>query len=71
MLKENEALYLLVNGKYLLRNGKHQPNSLKELLNLLFKFIILDALMADVYEKRKDTDGYLYITYTEENTTGS
>ena len=31
----------------------------------------LDSLMADVYENMKDEDGYLYITYTEENTVGS
>jgi len=27
--------------------------------------------MADVYEKRKDPDGFLYITYTDETTLGA
>ena len=27
--------------------------------------------MAHVYEKRKDNDGFLYITYTDETTLGN
>jgi len=27
--------------------------------------------MAHVYEKRKDSDGFLYITYTDETTLGA
>ena len=34
------------------------------------KLNILDTLMAHVYEKRKDNDGFLYITYTDETTLG-
>lgn len=30
----------------------------------------LDTLMSKVYEERKDADGFLYITYTEETTLG-
>jgi hypothetical protein len=30
----------------------------------------IDTLMAHVYEKRKDPDGFLYITYTDETTLG-
>ena len=30
----------------------------------------IDTLMAHVYEKRKDDDGFLYITYTDETTLG-
>lgn len=30
----------------------------------------VDTLMAHVYERRKDPDGFLYITYTEETTLG-
>ena len=30
----------------------------------------LDTLMHDVYEKKKDADGFLYITYTDETTLG-
>ncbi len=29
-----------------------------------------DTLMADVFDKRKDADGFLYITYTDETTLG-
>ncbi|CDW72592.1 autophagy-related protein 8f [Stylonychia lemnae] len=30
-----------------------------------------DTLMAHAYEKRKDNDGFLYITYTDETTLGA
>lgn len=30
-----------------------------------------DTLMAHAYEKNKDADGFLYITYTEESTLGA
>jgi GABA(A) receptor-associated protein len=30
-----------------------------------------DTLMAHVYDHRKDIDGFLYITYTDETTLGS
>ncbi len=30
----------------------------------------IDTLMAHVYEKKKDSDGFLYITYTDETTLG-
>ena len=29
-----------------------------------------DSVMADIYSSRKDADGYLYLTLTQENTTG-
>jgi hypothetical protein len=32
--------------------------------------IVIDTLMAHVYEQRKDPDGFLYITYTDETTLG-
>jgi GABA(A) receptor-associated protein len=59
-LPEKDSLYFFVNGKYLLKGGKHRRR-----LNLL-----LDSLMAQVYEQRKDPDGFLYITYTDETTLG-
>ena len=31
----------------------------------------LDSLMANVYEQRKDPDGFLYIIYTDESTYGA
>ena len=30
-----------------------------------------DTLMSDVYNQRKDADGFLYITYTDETTLGA
>jgi hypothetical protein len=36
---------------------------------MLIEFV-LDTLMAHVYDKRKDNDGFLYITYTDETTLG-
>merc|ERR1712100_607767 len=30
-----------------------------------------DTLMSEVYKQRKDADGFLYITYTDETTLGS
>jgi len=30
-----------------------------------------DTLMAQVYEKKRDPDGFLYITYTDETTLGA
>ena len=29
-----------------------------------------DTLMSEVYDQRKDNDGFLYITYTDETTLG-
>jgi GABA(A) receptor-associated protein len=60
-LPEKDSLYFFVNGKYLLKGGKLKFSSI---------FIILDTLMAHVYEKKKDSDGFLYITYTDETTLG-
>ena len=30
-----------------------------------------DTLMSEVYQRRKDPDGFLYIVYTDESTLGS
>ena len=35
-----------------------------------FNLILIDSLMANVYETRKDADGFLYIIYTDESTYG-
>lgn len=40
-------------------------------MNKLLTIMIIDTLMAHVYEKRKDSDGFLYITYTDETTLGA
>ncbi len=44
---------------------------LKEVLFLPLNLSILDTLMAHAYEQKKDQDGFLYITYTEESTLGA
>ncbi len=62
-LPEKDSLYFFVNGKYLLKGGM--------VVQKLLKTILLDTLMAHVYEKRKDNDGFLYITYTDETTLGA
>ena len=36
----------------------------------MFEFDQIDSLMANVYETRKDADGFLYIIYTDESTYG-
>jgi GABA(A) receptor-associated protein len=59
-LPEKDSLYFFVNGKYLLKGGKSTYPFLNH----------LDTLMAQVYEKKKDSDGFLYITYTDETTLG-
>jgi GABA(A) receptor-associated protein len=58
-LPESDGLFFFVNGNHMLKNGKKF-----ELSNYL------DTLMADVYEKKKDSDGFLYIVYTDESTLG-
>lgn len=66
-LPEKDSLYFFVNGKYLLKGGMKFVFH----LNLLTNLLIIDTLMAHVYEKRKDPDGFLYITYTDETTLGA
>ena len=34
------------------------------------KIFNLDTLMAQVYDTKRDPDGFLYITYTDETTLG-
>jgi len=31
---------------------------------------LVDTLMSNIYETRRDSDGFLYIVYTEESTLG-
>jgi GABA(A) receptor-associated protein len=63
-LPEKDSLYFFVNGKYLLKGGKLFSSE------FILNFYI-DTLMAHVYDKRKDPDGFLYITYTDETTLGA
>ena len=37
---------------------------------LIWRYCCAAALMSDVYEDHKDEDGFLYITYSGENTFG-
>ena len=74
-LPEKDSLYFFVNGKYLLKGGKNPTHTTKllwwNLTNLILSILThLDTLMAHVYEQKKDLDGFLYITYTEETTLG-
>ena len=48
-LNKEQALWLFVNGKYLVKG---------------------DTLMSQVYDKMKDPDGFLYISYSGENVYG-
>jgi len=46
---------------------------MKKRLSFLFVEDVLppsSALMSQIYEKHKDSDGFLYITYSGENTFG-
>lgn len=43
----------------------------KEVPFLILTLLFLDTLMAHAYEQKKDADGFLYITYTEESTLGA
>ncbi len=70
-LPEKESLYFFVNGKYLLKGGKtnvHLP--LTHHYQFQNSYLKSDTLMAHAYEQKKDADGFLYITYTEESTLG-
>jgi len=52
---------------------KHMPNLNEEKAIFLFINEVLppsSALMSQIYEKHKDEDGFLYITYSGENTFG-
>lgn len=60
-LPEKDSLYFFVNGKYLLKGGK----------DMVWSNLCIDTLMAHVYETRKDPDGFVYITYTDETTLGA
>ena len=42
----------------------------REVSFYLYFLCFLDTLMSDVYNQRKDADGFLYITYTDETTLG-
>ena len=68
-LPEKDSLYFFVNGKFLLKGGKLVIFSWQILIYIFL--YSLDTLMLDVYEKKADEDGFLYITYTDETTLGA
>lgn len=37
---------------------------------LLFFLVFAGAIMSAIYEEKKDEDGFLYVTYSGENTFG-
>jgi len=63
----------LTVGKFVFEIRKHMPNLNEEKAIFLFVEDVLppsSALMSQIYEKHKDSDGFLYITYSGENTFG-
>ena len=44
---------------------------LKFLSELKLIQLCIDSLMTDVYQEHKDEDGFLYISYSDENLSGS
>ena len=51
------------------REVRQHSYKLNSDINLQF-ILFIDTLMSDVYNQRKDADGFLYITYTNETTLG-
>lgn len=62
-LKQEEALYLFVNGRTLLKSGKIKL--------LVHDWRWLDSKMSEVYDKYKDSDGFLYIEFCEYSSFGN
>jgi len=61
-------------GKFVYEIRKHMPALKAEDSIFLFVNDVLPpsaALVSTIYEKHKDEDGFLYITYSGENTFGS
>jgi len=60
-------------GKFVYEIRKHMPSLKPEDSIFLFVNDVLPpsaALVSTIYEKHKDEDGFLYITYSGENTFG-
>lgn len=62
-LKQEEALYLFVNGRTLLKSGK-------KAIDTLAKTTCVDSKMSEVYDKYRDSDGFLYIEFCEYSSFG-
>jgi GABA(A) receptor-associated protein len=68
-LSSEKAIFLFVNKDVLPPTGTypfityHFPSNRTECL-------LAAALMSHIYEKYKDEDGFLYVTYSGENTFG-
>mmetsp|Transcript_11985 Transcript_11985/g.16845 ORF Transcript_11985/g.16845 Transcript_11985/m.16845 type:complete len:120 (-) Transcript_11985:144-503(-) len=61
-------------GKFVYEIRKHMKLSPEKAIFLFVNNGVLPptaALMADIYERYKDEDGFLYITYSGENTFGA
>ena len=61
-LKQEEALYLFVQGKNLIKSGNYKY------FNLSWLFV--DSTLSEVYAQYKDEDGFLYIEYCEYSSFG-
>ena len=44
---------------------------LKKDQNSDYFYVSIDSILSDVYDQRKDADGFLYVTYTDETTLGA
>ena len=56
---------------YIIRKRIKMPESDSLYFFVNGKYILKgDTLMSEVYDQRKDVDGFLYITYTDESTLG-
>ena len=57
---------------YIIRKRIKMPESGSLFFFVNGRYILkADALMSEVYDQRKDVDGFLYITYTDQNTFGA
>lgn len=67
-LSPEKAIFIFINN-VLPPTGTSIPDNL---YNFIYTSVyILAALMSNIYEERKDADGFLYITYSGENTFGN
>lgn len=72
-LSAEKAIFIFVKNS-LPPTGKIRPKyASRRILKLcsLTKFFLAAAMMSAIYEENKDEDGFLYMTYSGENTFGS
>ena len=62
-LPKEQSLWLFVNGRNAIKGGT-------DIYIYIYIYIYIDTLMSEVYDTKKDTDGFLYIVYSGENVYG-